>query len=600
MHKKESGRVKQYQLSFDSAAESSVLFRELREKMGAEVQNKLLFQLFFGSMDRDEADLIAEELKKEFPDAFYVGCSTCGSIHHGTLCTKTYSVTCTVFESELAMVGVKQYRLGSENVGQVIREVVQYANENLWVKAIMLYTTVWETSMSRLCEELDSVRGDVQILGGGAFNEAIDSSSSFVLSNGVSAADNSIVFAFIGGDEFSLSTRYISGWKPLGKEMEITRAEGNILKEIEGVSAFETYRRYLKIENDETFLYNTLEFPYTIRSYGIEILRHPHQCLADGSLVMASDVETASKIRLAYGDPVAIMENVFKNVQEIRKEEPDVIAIFSCAGRKSFWGDDEIGNETKPFESIAPSAGFYTLSEFLRTGEHVNQHNLTLVIGSMKEMIAGREKKALADPGIQGNSQRRISTVERLANFIEEATRELEVANEQLSDMNQKLSDMAITDGMTHLYNRAEIQRRICEVADNEDSAEASAIMLDIDDFKRINDTYGHKEGDEVICTLANVMMGHTKEYESGSAGRWGGEEFMIFLPGVDEDEAAKVAESIREEFHAVEFKGAGHSSVSIGVVHRLDGESGDSLVMRADRALYKAKREGKNRTVRL
>ena len=57
------------------------------------------------------------------------------------------------------------------------------------------------------------------------------------------------------------------------------------------------------------FLYNTLEFPYLIRYHGIDILRHPQQCLKDGSLVMASDVERAGKIRLAYGDPVAIMEN---------------------------------------------------------------------------------------------------------------------------------------------------------------------------------------------------------------------------------------------------------------------------------------------------
>ncbi len=592
--------MRQYQLSFDNAEESTVSFQELKKEMGDDSRKKLLFQVFSGSMDRYAADQIAHELEKQFPEARYVGCSTCGSIIHGDLCGKPYSVTSTVFESESAMVEVKQYCLNRENMERVIHEVVDFANHNLWVKAIMLYTTVWETSMSGLCEALDSVRGDVAILGGGAFNEAIDTSSSFVFSSGVHAADHSIVFAFIGGDDFSVRTRYISGWKPLGKEMEITKAEGNILHEIEDISAFETYRRYLKIENDETFLYNTLEFPYLIQSHGIEILRHPQQCLEDGSLVMASDVETASKIRLAYGDPVTIMENVFKNVQEIRREQPDVIAIFSCAGRKSFWGESEIGNETRSFESIAPSAGFYTLSEFLRTGEHVNQHNLTLVIASMKETVPGKKKNVSGEIDPRMNSKRRISTVERLANFIEEATRELEAANEQLFDMNQKLSDMAITDGMTHLYNRTEIQRRISESAEEGDGSGVSLIMLDIDNFKKINDTYGHKEGDEVICTLADVMLENTRGYDSVSAGRWGGEEFMIFLPDIGEDEVMQIAESIRKEFAAARFSGAGHSSVSVGVVHSHADEDGDSLVMRADQALYEAKRSGKNRTVRL
>ncbi len=597
---KRSDDVIQYQLSFASAAEGAVSFRKLKSEMGAEIGKKLLFQIFSGSMDRDEADRIAEELETQFPGACYVGCSTCGSIVHGDLCSTTYSVTCTVFESDFAKIAVRQYHLAEENVDRVIQEVADFANGNLWVKAIMLYTTVWETSMSSLCQNLDLVRGDVKILGGGAFNEAIDSSSSFVFSNGVRAADNSIAFAFIGGEEFSINTRYISGWKPLGKEMEITGASGNILHEIEGVSAFETYRRYLKIENDDNFLYNTLEFPYMIRTNGIEILRHPQQCQEDGSLVMASDVETASKLRLAYGDPVAIMENVFKNVQEIRREKPDVIAIFSCAGRKSFWGDAEIGNETRAFETIAPSAGFYTLSEFLRTGEHVNQHNLTLVIGSMKETIAGKTKKEAVSEAASPGSQRRISTVERLANFIEEATRELEAANEQLSDMNQKLSDMAITDGMTHLYNRSEIQRRISEAEDSQNGVDASVIMLDIDDFKKVNDTYGHKEGDLVICTLASLMKECTAGYKSASTGRWGGEEFMIFLPETSEETALKIAESIRRKFTAVEFSDHRHNSVSIGVTHRHGDEDGDSLVMRADRALYQAKRSGKNRTVSL
>lgn len=588
--------MKQYQLSFNRVEEARQELENLREAIDPGMERHALFQLFSGSMDRDAANLIARELEAAFPGAYYVGCSTCGNIIRGDLSPDQYAVTCTVFEDPTARIETKQYHLGIENVDRVIREVAQFANENRWVKAIMLYTTVWETSMSSLCSELDKVRGDVQILGGGAFNEALDSSSSFVLSAGWKASDHSIVFAFIGGDGLSVHTRYISGWKPLGKEMEITKARGNILQEIEGISAFETYRRYLKIENDDTFLYNTLEFPYLIRYHGIGILRHPQECLKDGSLVMASDVERAGMIRLAYGDPVTIMENVFQNVEEIRREDPDVIAIFSCAGRKAFWGDDEIGNETRAFETIAPSSGFYTLSEFLRTGNYVNQHNLTLVIASMKEEIPGKKAKDHRQEAREG-AARRISTVERLANFIEEATRELESANEQLFDMNQKLSDMAITDGMTRLYNRTEIQKRI-EECDRDGETPVSLIMLDIDHFKKINDTFGHKEGDAVICALADLMKQKASAIPGASAGRWGGEEFMILLPGCNAQKAMEAAEQIRKEFHAIAFSKSGHSSVSLGVTQRKPSEDADSLVLRVDQALYEAKNAGRNQSV--
>ena len=600
MLKGEYTAMKQFQISFNNEEEAALSFRELKKQILPGSESRMLFQFFSESMDKETADRIAGGLEKEFPGVSYVGCSTFGNIIRGDLCPDKYSAVCTVFESPSARVETRQYHMGKENVDSVIREVSQFANENLWVKAILLYTTVWETSMSSLCSELDKVRRDVRIAGGGAINPALDSATSFVLSNGERAADHSIVFAFIGGDDLVVNTRYISGWKPLGKEMEITKADGNILQEIEGASAFDTYRRYLRIENDENFLFNTLEFPYIIDSHGIEILRHPQQCLKDGSLVMASDVERAGKIRLAYGDPVTIMESVFQNVQEIRREQPDVIMIFSCAGRKAFWGDSDIGNETVAFQKIAPSSGFYTLSEFLRTGEHVNQHNLTLVIASMKEILPGREEEKNAEHSEDENASRRYSTVERLANFIEEATRELEAANEQLFDMNLKLSNMAITDGMTHLYNRTEIQRRITESTEMDPSGVLSLIMLDIDDFKKINDTFGHKEGDQVICALSDLMKKYVSGISGASTGRWGGEEFMILLPGIKEQEAFEIAEDIRKAFEVISFPQAGNRSVSLGVTQRKEHEDEDSLVLRVDQALYEAKKEGKNRSVLL
>lgn len=591
--------MKQIQIAFARPEEAEAKLRELKTSTSQYGDCHLLFQIFSASMDREDANRIAKTLKVFFPGADYVGCSTCGSIMNGDLCPHPYEVTCTIFESPRAKTAVSQYHLGRENVDEVIQKVVDFANANAWVKAIMLYTTVWETSMSSLCDRLDGVRGDVAILGGGAFNESVQSSSSYVLSSVDEAADHSIVFAFIGGPDFSIQTRYISGWKPLGKMMEITKAQGNILQEIEGLPAFETYRRYLKIENDETFLFNTLEFPYMIHGNGVEILRHPQQCLADGSLVMASDVESARMIRMAYGDPVTIMESVFRNVYEIRREKPDVIAIFSCAGRKSFWGDSEIGNETRAFQSIAPSAGFYTLSEFLRTGENVNQHNLTLVIASMKEAFAGKAENAPEQIADEDHTKRRISTVERLANFIEEATRELEVANEQLSDMNQRLSDMAITDGMTGIYNRSEIQRRIT-VACEECAQSVALIMIDIDDFKKVNDTFGHKEGDEVIKALASLMKRKTADIANASVGRWGGEEFMILLEGCGVEQGMRIAEDIRAEFQTIAFPMAGHKTISVGVTAHREGEDSESTVLRVDQALYTAKTGGKNQTVHL
>ena len=120
--------------------------------------------------------------------------------------------------------------------------------------------------------------------------------------------------------------------------------------------------------------------------------------------------------------------------------------------------------------------------------------------------------------------------------------------------------------------------------------------MMDVDDFKKVNDTYGHKEGDQVLIQLATMLKRVIDRKAPGCvAGRWGGEEFMVLLPGIDVNKAAEVAEVFRTEFNRIEFELCGHQTMSLGVTEHKVGESADTFTMRVDDALYKAKRSGKN-----
>ena len=181
--------------------------------------------------------------------------------------------------------------------------------------------------------------------------------------------------------------------------------------------------------------------------------------------------------------------------------------------------------------------------------------------------------------------------IHRLATFINMATAELEQAN-------QKLHEVAITDALTGLYNRGEIQRRIEALAEAKEDP-FSLIMIDLDDFKKVNDTYGHKIGDEVLIGLADFLQVtlHTEGVRY-QAGRWGGEEFMIVLPGMYLKEAAEIAEKLRNGYAAIEFKGAGRQTMSLGVVEHALVENADALCIRVDSLLYEAKKAGKNRVM--
>ena len=162
----------------------------------------------------------------------------------------------------------------------------------------------------------------------------------------------------------------------------------------------------------------------------------------------------------------------------------------------------------------------------------------------------------------------------------------------------------ATTDGLTRLYNRTEIERRIREaLAESKRDVSGGGlclIMLDIDNFKRVNDTYGHREGDLVIIGLSDVLKKAAEDSPEISVGRWGGEEFMMLLKGKSSDRLEELAEEIRKDFMSISFPNAGHQTVSVGITRLQDNETVDSLCSRVDKALYSAKETGKNRVVAL
>jgi diguanylate cyclase (GGDEF)-like protein len=408
-----------------------------------------------------------------------------------------------------------------------------------------------------------------------------------------------------GGEDFHVQSMHVTGWQPLGKKFYITKSEGNILYELDGKPAYDTYHKYLNIENNDNFFVNTLEFPLFYEHDGITILRVPVASNPDGSLTMSSDMESGSITRIAYGNPRTIVEVVDIESKKVRAFSPDVIHIFSCAARRTFWDSDvEAIKELATFKNIAPSSGFFTHGEFLRHKNCLNQHNVTLVISAMRE---GNPKTVSNVERIEDTHKHdRVPIVTRLATFISVASAEIEESNRKLTEvnyelevLNHKLELTATFDGLTNLYNRSEIQKRIANCLAHISEKKFSLIMLDIDNFKRVNDTYGHQVGDTVIISLSNILRNNIEQYASGVfAGRWGGEEFMVLLPGFDAIQSASVAETIRRLFHERKYPSAPSQTVSIGVTQARNGEDLDALCTRVDTALYKAKTTGKNKVV--
>ncbi len=582
--------MRQFQFEYKSKLSFTREIVKLDKWCKTRICTNVVFNIYSETPDKGVLMDISTVLETIMPYALFMGCSSNGNIVDGALSDNPIAITCTVFEYPTTRIKMLQYDFRTDTQKNVAEMLKNEIAEMGGVKAVEMLLTIRGMSLSAFCDSLADLPKEIQVYGGGAFNMDINSNVACVFTNEKGLSATSIAFLLIAGEDFHIKTSYVTGWKPLGRDLHITKAKGSLLCELDGKPAYDTYYKYLNIKNDENFFYNTLEFPFLYRHNGIDILRAPTASRPDGSLVMTSDMEENVTARIAYGDPWTILDSVDEECSDIKKFCPEIIHIYSCAARRTFWGNHEASNETLPFHQIAPVSGFYTSGEFLRTNGFLNQHNVTLVIGAMREGNASEEKGREEDYQ-QEKLSGKISMVSRLATFIGAATAELEAANEQLEII-------AKSDGLTKLYNRSEIQRRIEKQLEDK-KLPFTLIMLDIDNFKHINDTYGHKEGDNVIIALSE-MLKQTADIlvPKGSAGRWGGEEFMLLLPDKTADQAFETAEKIRNDFAAIKFEKAENVTVSVGVTAAIDGEAPDTLYNRVDGALYEAKQTGKNKTI--
>src|SRR5512133_3185727 len=179
----------------------------------------------------------------------------------------------------------------------------------------------------------------------------------------------------------------------------------------------------------------------------------------------------------------------------------------------------------------------------------------------------------------------------------------LETANQKLQIALAREKQFSNTDVLTSLYNR----RHFLEIAANEFYAAVryqhplTIILFDVDDFKQVNDNFGHAAGDKVLERVALAATGQIRMIDV--LARYGGDEFIILLPQTSALQAFPVAERIRESIAAQRIvidKGIFNVSATIGIAeinHTLEGESIENIMQRADKALYTAKEAGRNRT---
>jgi len=184
--------------------------------------------------------------------------------------------------------------------------------------------------------------------------------------------------------------------------------------------------------------------------------------------------------------------------------------------------------------------------------------------------------------------------IDRITEFTNELEDKVEQRTKKIQNQKEELKLLSQTDTLTGVYNRNKLNEIV--IARQKYDAIYSIIIMDIDDFKIINDKYGHNVGDVVLKEFATVLKKSTRK--SDFLGRWGGEEFIIICSDIDKEKTLEISEKIRKKIEDFNFYKNLKVTASFGVAEYTKGISYDELFVLADSALYKAKKNGKNRVV--
>lgn len=245
---------------------------------------------------------------------------------------------------------------------------------------------------------------------------------------------------------------------------------------------------------------------------------------------------------------------------------------------------------------IASGNGEVNLEKYMRITNPPALRQLAIALDSLLKELKSREKylRVAID-----ELKLTHGKLEEMNKMLEEKVRERTKALEQA---NKLLESLSVTDPLTGLSNRRNLDYELKQEISRclRYNTKLSCIMLDIDHFKKVNDTYGHLLGDEVLKMIGRVLKNHLRIHDIPA--RYGGEEFVILLPETGLEAAYKVAEKIRKLIKGNHVERNGEKvtvTVSCGVAEFVPGKMNDpmELIEAADNALYMAKKKGRDRT---
>ena len=337
---------------------------------------RLFIQIFSGVTDRGVIEPVLELLHAKLPDAHLIGATSAGEIMNGKMASETIVIAFSLFEH--ASVATRHFSHAGFDEG--VRAAQEMVGDD--TKVCIVLSEGLKSDSESFLEGFASVRGDVVLAGGNAGDDL--SFSRTCIMEGDRLYDAGVVVAALGGEGLQVHNAYSLYWTPVGKEMTVTRAENNVVYEIDGMPVEELYTHYLGAESVARLPASAVEFPLIKEEDGVQIARTLIGTDENGGFIYAGHCHVGEKVRFAVGNVAEVLDHSVEIRDEIASHPAEATYIYSCSVRKLFL-HDHLNYEFGQIESVAPTAGFFTYGEFFHTASANRLLNITTTTLSLSE-----------------------------------------------------------------------------------------------------------------------------------------------------------------------------------------------------------------------
>lgn len=519
-----------------------------------------------------------------FPEAEIAGMTTAGGIENGRMHLRQTIVTIQFFEK--SNVHAALYDFSKESMSALGERALADCQKEKDLSAVLLFLTQQYYDFEPFLTTLDKLSKDIPICGGYA-HTYLQEDGIYVFTKDAILSCGILLITYAGAVQ--VLTQSVMGWQPLGRTMTITAMDGPlVIRSLDHEPAAYFYQKYL---HSTDFEKSQLLFPLVRNAHQFRLAVLPLDAKSNGALQTNVFSHVGDQVQMAYGDPDQVILSSHKALDHIERFVPEGMLLLSCVTRRYFLKED-VNQILSAYGDFCVAPGGYVNGELIRIEGKTQTTNMTLVSVCFREgeaPLVNTAKKHHA-PVVLGEA---LSTVQRLATFITETTKEL-------AETQKQLSFAASHDSFTGLLNRGSIEKMLCRCHEDASARQLafSALMIDLDTFKHINDTFGHNKGDEVIREVAAIMKRMIRPTDF--AGRWGGDEFVIILPGTTLANARIVASRLQQAFQTIQLPDHSFLTASIGCTTASPDETEQTFYKRMDDALYLAKEGGRNRIILL